>query len=152
MKCCSLLCALFCCTLTLSGASQAAGIEAAANAEELIEACRDKNFIVVPACMNYSLNRKWKHELEYAGKEFSAIGRFDEVKESLIGNLFAFLTVDEYRVACKITKRHAGVLNELGSHRRVFISGVIESYKISFNLHTFHHLRLTPYCSIEAIL
>jgi hypothetical protein len=131
-----------------SGASHAAGIEAAAAAERLIEACHSKRAFQ-PGCVNYSLNHKWRHELEYAGKAFSAIGQLDQIKKSLIGNLFAIANVGQYRVACKITERYAAKLENIDKQRKVLISGVLDSYKISFNLHRFHHLRLTPYCSIE---
>jgi hypothetical protein len=68
----------------------------------------------------------------------------------LIGNLFAFVTVGQYRVSCKVTKKYAETLDDMDDHRRVLISGVLDSYHLIFNLHRLHHLRLTPYCSIEA--
>jgi hypothetical protein len=87
--------------------------------------------------------------LDYAGKPFSGVGRFENVRKSMIGNLFAFVTMGKYRVACKVTKRVAEALGQLGGQRTVLVSGVVESYLMSFNLHRLHHLRLTPYCSIE---
>lgn len=151
MRCCSLLCVALCVVFASSRALHAVGIEAAAIAENLIESCQSKNLAFSPGCVNYNLNHKWKNELQYAGKRFSAIGQFDQIKKSLLGNLFAFVTVRQYRVACKITQRYAENLTNTANQRKVLIDGVLDSYKLSFNLHRFHHLRLTPYCSIELV-
>lgn len=150
MRCCSVVCLAFCFLAAFSGASQAAGTEAAEAAEKLIESCHGKGVLSTQQCLNDSLNRKWRYELDYAGKPFSGIGRFEDVRKSLIGNLFAFVTMGKYRVACKVTKRAAEALGKLGGRRTVLVSGVLESYLMTFNLHRLHHLRLTPYCSIEA--
>ena len=151
MRCCSLFCVAVCLTVACSGISNAAGIEAAEEAEKLIQSCNTKNAISVPKCLNDSLNRRWKYELEYTGKPFSAIGRVVEVRKSIIGNFFAFVDVDQYRVACKVTQRQAEALGNMEADRAVLVSGVLESYHLTFNLHRYHHLRLTPYCSIEAV-
>jgi hypothetical protein len=132
-----------------SGSSHAAGIEAAASAEELIAFCNSKSVLSRPGCLNSNLNRKWKYELEYAGKPFSAIGKFEEIRKSLAGNLFAFVKVEQYRVACQVTEKNAEALKAIGGSRNVWINGVLESYHLTFNLRSFHHLRLTPYCEIE---
>jgi hypothetical protein len=150
MRCYSLVCVALCFVFASGRACHAVGIEAAATAEQLIEACRNSDAFS-PGCVSYSLNQKWKEELAFAGKPFSAIGRFDQIKRSVVGNLFAFALVGQYRVACKVTKRHAEKLANLDKQRRILISGVVDSYRVSFNLHRFHHLRLTPYCSIEIV-
>ena len=157
MNCCSLFCCAISFAFALSSISdaagkEAAGIEAAENAEQLIAACRMENLISVPRCLNYNLNRKWKYELEYAGKPFSAQGRLESIRKSIIGNLFAFIAVGQYWVACKVTERHADKLNRMGGSRMVLVSGVVESYHLIFNALRFHHLRLAPYCSIEIIV
>jgi hypothetical protein len=151
MRCCSLVCVAVCLTVACSGILRAAGIEAAEEAEKLIQSCNTKSAISVPRCLNDSLNRRWKYELEYTGKPFSAIGLFVEVRKSIIGNLFAFIDVDQYRVACKVTQRQAETLSIMEARRAVLVIGVLESYHLTFNLHRYHHLRLTPYCSIEAV-
>jgi hypothetical protein len=138
-------------TIALGRPAQAAGIEAAATAEQFIADCRELSFFQRPKCLNYSLNRRWKEELGYTGKPFSAIGRLEGVRTSLAGNLFAFVMVDAYRVACKITKSYGDRLRGMDSSQTVLISGVIDSYYLTFDLHRFHHLRLTPYCTIEAV-
>ncbi|HEY7646139.1 MAG TPA: hypothetical protein VH858_13945 [Hyphomicrobiales bacterium] len=144
-----MFCLAFCFLAAFGGASRAAGTEAAEAAEKLIEACQGKGVLSVQKCLNDGLNRKWRYELDYAGKPFSGVGRFENVRKSMIGNLFAFVTMGKYRVACKVTKRVADALGKLGGPRTVLVSGVLESYLITFNLHRLHHLRLTPYCSIE---
>ena len=145
------VCLACCFAFAVSRATFAGGIEAAASAEELIQSCRGKAILSRPDCLNDSLNRKWKYELEYAGKQFSAIGRLEMVRRSFVGNFFAFMIVGDYRVACKVTKKSADELDSIGHDGKVLISGVLESYHITFNLHRLHHLRLTPYCSIEAV-
>jgi hypothetical protein len=150
MKAFAVLCLAVCVTAAFGQDRHAAGIEAAEEAEQLIASCHDKRTMSVPACLNYSLNRKWKYELDYTGKPFSAVGRFDEIKKSLLGNLFAFVSIGEYRVACKVTKKYAETLENLEGRRAVFVTGVMDSYHLIFNLHRYHHLRLTPYCLIEA--
>ena len=150
MRCCSLVCAVLCFVFAFGRECHAVGIEAAVTAEQLIEACRNDTAFS-PGCVSYSLNRKWKHELEFAGKPFSAIGRFDQIKKSVVGNVFVFALVGRYRVACQITQRQAEKLANLDNQRKILISGVLDSYRVSFNLHRFHHLRLTPYCSIEMV-
>jgi hypothetical protein len=149
MKCYLSLCFACFLTLSLTTVLHADGIEAAAHAEQLIESCNNKNIISVAQCLNHNLNRKWKYELEYTGRPFYAIGRFDKVRRSLVGNLFAFMNVGKYRVACKITKKYADILDNIGEYKTVLISGVLESYNLTFDLRRFHHLRLTPYCSVE---
>ena len=149
MRCCSLVWLAFCFLLVFSKTSHASGIEAAADAEKLIQSCRHSDVALPPLCINTSLNLKWKKELEYAGKHFSAIGHIDGVKRSFVGNFFAFVIVEKYKVGCKITERDASYLTGIGGSRKVLISGVLDSYRLSFNLHRFHHLRLTPYCRIE---
>jgi hypothetical protein len=149
MRCCSVLCLAFCFLAAFSGALRAAGPEAAEAAEKLIESCQGKGVFSAQRCLSDSLNRKWRYELDYAGKPFSGVGRFENVRRSVIGNLFAFVTMGKYRVACKVTKRVAEALSQLGGERTVMVGGVIESYLMTFNLHRLHHLRLTPYCSIE---
>ena len=149
MRGCSLFCLAFCFVAPLSGASHAAGIEAAARAEELVTICKSKNFLLLPACLHSSLSREWKKDLDYAGKPFSAIGQFEDIRRSLVGNLFAFMLVGQYRVACQVTEKNAEALRAIGGPRSVLINGVLDSYRLSFNLHRLHHLRLTPYCSIE---
>jgi hypothetical protein len=138
-----------CLLLVFNGPSAAAGIEAAADAEKLIESCRSSGVAFPPLCINAKLNREWKKELEYAGQRFSAVGHFDGLKKSFAGNLFAFVIVEKYKVGCKISERDASYISSIGGTRKVFISGVLDSYKLFFNLHRFHHLRLTPYCTIE---
>lgn len=148
MKLCVKLCLAVGFAVSLSGAGHATGMEAAEKAEEMIARCRLKNILVRPACLGINLSRKWRYELGYAGKPFSAIGKLAEVRRSLAGNFFAFVTVGDYRVACKVTEKNAEPLKRL-SDRSVFIKGVLQGYHISFDLHRFHHLRLTPYCLIE---
>jgi hypothetical protein len=150
MRCCSVFCLAFCLLAAFGGPSRAARTEAAEAAEKLIEACQGKGVLSTQKCLNDSLNRKWRYELGYAGKPFSAVGRFETVRKSLIGNLFAFVTIGNTRVACKVTKRAAEALGKLGGTRTVLVSGVMESYRMTFNLRRLHHLRLTPYCSIDA--
>ncbi len=150
MRCCSVLCLAFYFALSASGISQAAGIEAAADAERLIAACNAENLIRVPLCLNYSLNRKWKYEWGYAGKPFSAIGRLEGLRKSLIGNVFAFVAVNRYWASCKIKREDAAKLENIVG-RQVLISGVLAGYRLTFDLHRFHHLRLDPYCSIGAV-
>ena len=157
MRCCSLFCFAIGFTFALNSISdaagkEAAGIEAAENAEQLIASCRNENLISVPRCLNYNLNHKWKYEREYAGKPFSAQGRLDKVRKSIIGNLFAFIAVGRYWVACKITERDAVKFNDMEGNRMVLVSGVVDSYHLIFNTLRFHHLRLVPYCSIEIIV
>jgi hypothetical protein len=157
MNCCSLFCCAISFAFALSSISdaagkEAAGIEAAESAEQLIAACRMENLISVPRCLNYNLNRKWKHELEYAGRPFSAQGRLESIRKSILGNLFAFVAVGPYWVTCKVTERDAERLNSMGGERMVAVSGVVESYNLIFNTLRFHHLRLAPYCSIELII
>ena len=94
---------------------------------------------------------KWRQELGYAGQPFSAVRTLAEVRRSLAGNVFAFVTVGDYRVACKILDRNAEPLRSLGD-QRVLITGVVQGYHVSFDLHRFHHLRLTPYCVIEPVI
>ncbi len=127
----------------------AMGIEAAAKAEELIALCNSKGVLSRPGCLSSSLNHQWKYELGYAGKPFSAAGEFEQIAKSVLGNFFAFVMVDRYLVACKVTEQKAEALKTIGGARRVLISGVLESYRVTFNLHSVHHLRLTPYCEIE---
>ena len=85
MKCCSLLVAALCFLAMSSRASQAIGIEAAESAEQLIEDCRAKGVFSSSECLYSSLTKKWKYELEYTGKPFAAIGRFEAVRRSVIG-------------------------------------------------------------------
>lgn len=151
MKCCSIICVWVCFAVSLSGPCRALGIEVAAKAEQIIAFCDQKSILARPHCLSVNLSRKWRHELGYAGQPFSAVGKLAEVRRSLAGNVFAFVTVEEYRVACKVTDRQAEPLRSLGV-RRVLITGVVEGYHISFDLHRFHHLRLTPYCSIEPVV
>ena len=125
MRCCSVLCLAFCFLAAFSGASRAAGTEAAEAAEKLIDACHGKGVLSTQRCLSDSLNRKWRYELDYAGKPFSGIGRFEDVRKSVIGNLFAFVTVGKYRVACKVTKRVAEALGKLGGRRTVLVSGPV---------------------------
>jgi hypothetical protein len=152
MKCSSLVWLALCFLLVFSGTCHAAGIEAAADAEKLIESCRDRNVVFPALCINTKLKYKWKKELDYAGKRFSAIGHFDGVKNSLAGNLFAFVTVEKYKVGCKITERDAHYFSSIGGTKNVLITGVLDSYRLFFNFHRFHHLRLTPYCTIELMV
>jgi hypothetical protein len=152
MRCCSLFCVVICLNFVLIRIAFAAGIEVAANAEKLIESCDGRNIVSSARCLNYNLNQKWKYELDYAGKAFSALGRFDEIKKSILGNLFAFVKVDQYQVSCRVTERYAEALKNIATPGRVLITGVLESYHITFNLRSFHHLRLTPYCSIESVV
>jgi len=151
MKCCSIIGLSVCFALSLGGSCRALGIEAAAKAEQIITLCNQKSFLARTHCLSVNLSGKWRHELGYAGQPFSAFGQLTEVRRSLAGNVFAFATVEEYRVACKITDRQAKLLRGLGN-RRVLITGVMEGYHISFDLHRFHHLRLTPYCVIEPVV
>jgi hypothetical protein len=139
----------FCFLLVFSETSAAAGIEAAADAEKLIESCHDKDVVFPPLCINTKLKYNWKRELEYAGKRFSAIGYLDDVKKSLVGNFFAFVIVEKYKVGCKITQSDARYFSSIGNTKSVLISGVLDSYRLYFNVNRFHHLRLTPYCTIE---
>ena len=149
MKSCVKFFLAFCFAVSLSGACHAIGMEAAAEAEEIVARCRMKNILARPRCLSLNLSRKWRYELGYAGKPFSAIGKLADVRRSLAGNFFAFVTVGDYRVACKVTEANVEPLKRL-SERRVFIKGVLQGYHLTFNLHRFHHLRLTPYCLIEA--
>ena len=151
MKCCSIIGLSVGFALALSGPSRAAGLEAAAKAEEIIAFCEQKNILARLHCLNANLSRKWRYELGYAGQPFSAVGTLAEVRRSLAGNVFAFVTVGEYRVACKVADERAEPLRSLGD-RRVLITGVVEGYHVSFDLRRFHHLRLTPYCSIEPVV
>jgi hypothetical protein len=150
MRRCSFVWLAFCFLLVSNTTSGAVGIEAAADAEKLIESCRNDDVVLPPLCIGAKLNREWKKELEYAGKRFSAIGYFDGVKRSLVGNHFAFVTVEAYRVGCKITETDASRFSSFGA-KKVLISGVLESYRLSFNLHHFRHLRLASYCLIEVV-
>lgn len=152
MRCCSWLYIAACLVFAADSPAFAAGIEAADSAEQLIQSCGTKTVVSMPECLNYNLNRKWKYELNYAGKPFSAVGQFAQIRKSLIGNLFAFVRVDQHQVACKVTERYAARLGNIGASSRVLIRGVLESYNISFNLRRFHHLRLTPYCVIEVVV
>jgi hypothetical protein len=149
MTCCSWVCLACLLLFAVTGRLHAEGIEAAAEAERLIASCHDRGMLSVPQCLNDNLNRKWKYELDYAGKPFAAMGRFKEVRKSLVGNLFAFILVGQYQVACRVTKKYADRLSGIESSRTVLVSGVLESYNLTFNLTRVHHLRLTPYCSIE---
>jgi hypothetical protein len=151
MNWCSVICLSVLFALCLSGTGRAAGIEAAAKAEQIIEACKQKPLLARPRCLSVNLSGKWRHELGYAGQPFSAIGKLAQVNRSLAGNVFAFVTVESYRVACKVTDRQAEPLESL-SGRRVLMTGIVQGYHMSFNLHRFHHLRLTPYCVIEPVV
>lgn len=124
---------------------------AAAKAEQIIALCNQKSILARPHCLSVNLSGKWRHELGYAGQPFSAVGKLVEVRRSLGGNVFAFVTVEEYRVACEVTDGQAEPLRSFGD-RRVLITGVVLGYHISFNLHRFHHLRLAPYCVIEPVV
>ena len=155
MRCCSLFCCATVLVFALSSISDAAeketaGIEAAENAEQSIDSCRNENIVSRPRCLNQKLSRKWK--LDYAGKPFSARGRFENIKRSIIGNLFAFIAVGKYWVVCKVTEQNAEKLNNLERGRMVLVSGMMDSYNLGFNMLRFHHLRLAPYCSIEMIV
>ena len=101
-------------SLSLSGPSRAAGIEAAAKAEEIIAHCRAGPVLRRPLCLSANLSRKWRYELGYAGQPFSAVGKLAEVRRSLAGNVFAFVTVGEYRVGCQVTDGQAKPLQSLG--------------------------------------
>ena len=142
-------CLAFCFAVSLRGACHAAGLEAAEKAEEIIARCKQKNILARPACLSANLSRKWRYELGYAGQSFWAIGQLATVRRSLAGNYFAFVTAGNYRVACKVTIKMVALLKRLGD-QRVLIKGVLQGYHLTFNLHRFHHLRLTPYCLIEA--
>jgi hypothetical protein len=61
------------------------------------------------------------------------------------------VAVEAYRVGCKVLARQAEPLRSLAG-RRVLITGVVQGYHISFGLHRFHHLRLTPNCVVEAVV
>ena len=157
MRCCSLVCCATVLALALSSisgaaAKEAAGIEAAEDAEKLIALCRNENILSRPRCLNQNLNRKWKYELDYGGKPFSAKGRLENIRKSIIGNLFAFVAVGRYWVVCKVTEQYAEKLNNMERSRMVLVSGIMDSYNLIFNTLRFHHLRLAPYCSIEMIV
>jgi hypothetical protein len=157
MRCCSLFCCAAVFVLALSSITDAAGkepagIEVAENAEQLINSCRNENIVSRPRCLNQNLNRKWKYELDYAGKPFSAQGRLEDIKRSIIGNLFAFIAVGKYWVVCKVTEQSAEKLNNMKRGRMVLVSGIMDSYNLIFNMLRFHHLRLAPYCSIEMMV
>lgn len=155
MRCCSLL---YCATVLLFALSsisdaaekEAAGIEAAENAEQLIDSCRNENIVSRPRCLNQKFSQKWK--LDYAAKPFAARGRFENIRRSIIGNLFAFIAVGKYWVVCKVTEQNAEKLNNMERGRMVLVSGIMDSYNLSFNMLRFHHLRLAPDCSIEMIV
>ncbi len=151
MRCCSIIAVAFCFALTWSSACRAVGLEAAEKAEEIIAFCRQKPLLARPHCLSANLSRKWRYELGYAGKPFSAVGRFAEVRRSIAGNVFAFVSVGAYRVACKVTRAQAEKLRSLEG-RRVLIAGAVQGYHISFDLHRLHHLRLTPYCVVAAVV
>ena len=151
MKCCSIIGLSVCFAVSLSGPCRAAGLEAAAKAEQIIAICEQKSVLARLQCLSVNLSQKWRYELGYAGQSFSAVGELTEVRRSLAGNVFAFVTVEAYRVACKVADRQAEPLRSLGG-RRVLITGVVEGYHISFDLRRFHHLRLTPYCVIEPVV
>lgn len=150
MKCCSIICLSICFAVSLSGPCRALGIEAAAKAEQIIAFCEEKSILARLHCLSANLSRKWRYELGFAGQSFSAVGKLADVRRSLAGNVFAFVAVGEYQVACKVMDRQVEPLQSLGD-RRVLITGVVEGYHISFDLHPFHHLRLTPYCVIEPV-
>ena len=76
---------------------------------------------------------------------FQPSGKLADVRRSLAGNVFAFVAVGEYQVACKVMDGQVEPLQSLGD-RRVLITGIVEAYHLSFDLRRFHHLRLTPYC------
>lgn len=137
--------------LSFGGACRAMGIEAAEKAEEIIAHCRAKPVLRRPFCLGANLSRRWRYELGYAGQPFSAVGELTDVRRSLAGNLFAFVAVDDYRVGCRVTEGNADALKRL-SGRSVLIRGVLQGYHLTFDLHRFHHLRLTPYCLIEAVV
>lgn len=149
MKLCLTACLALCLVLSAGGACRAMGIEAAEKAEEIIAQCREKSVLSRPYCLNANLSRKWRHELGYAGQPFSAVGKLTDVRRSLAGNVFAFVTVGDYRVGCQVTEGNVEALKGL-TDRRVLIRGVLEGYHMTFDLHRLHHLRLTPYCVIEA--
>ncbi len=151
MNCCAVICLSVGLAVSLGGPCRASGIEAAAKAEEIIASCNRKNILARPRCLSVNLSGKWRYELGYAGQPFSAVGTLAEVRRSIAGNVFAFVTVGEYRVACKVTERQAEPLQRLGD-RRLLITGVMQGYHVSFNLHRLHHLRLTPYCRIEPVV
>ena len=146
----ALLCFIGCCMFVFSKAVQGKGIEAAASAERVIESCQEKSSIYAAACVNNKLNGQWGPK--YIGKTFYAIGRFEGVKQSVLGNVFAFVVVDQYRVSCKITKTHTESLGNIAGGRAVLIQGVVDSYRLRFNLQRLHHLRLVPYCLLEAAI
>jgi hypothetical protein len=151
MKCCSVICLSVCFAVSLSDPGRALGIEAAAKAEQIIALCDQQGILARPGCLSVNLSQKWRYELGYAGQPFSAVGTLAEVRRSLAGNVFAFVRVDEYRVGCKVLNRNAEPLRSLVD-RRVLITGVVEGYHMSFDLRRYHHLRLTPYCAIEAVV
>lgn len=149
MKLCLTACLALGLVLSAGGACRAMGIEAAEKAEAIIAYCREKPVLRRPLCLSTNLSRKWRFELGYAGQPFSAVGQLEEVRRSLAGNVFAFVAVGDYRVGCRVTEGNAEPLKTL-SGRRVQIRGVLEGYHMTFDLHRLHHLRLTPYCVIEA--
>lgn len=151
MKCCSVICLSVCFAVSLCGPCRALGIEAAVKAEQIIALCEQQSILARPGCLSVNLSQKWRYELGFAGRPFSAVGTLAEVRRSLAGNVFAFVTVEEYRVGCKVLDRNAEPLRSLEG-RRVLITGVVEGYHMSFNLHRFHHLRLTAYCLIEPVV
>src|SRR5262245_39392443 len=123
MRRCSIICLALYLTFAFSRTLHAAGIEAAATAEQLITSCQNENFLQIQRCLNDNLNRKWKYELAYTGKPFSAIGRLEGLRKSLIGNIFAFVAVNKYWVACKATKNSVEALSDLERDQTVMISG-----------------------------
>lgn len=137
------------CLLMSVTVSRAAGIEVAVEAEKLVESCQRKNAAAIPFCLNEQLNRNWKYKLGYRGLPFSEIGSLETIRKSAIGNLFAFVKVDDHKVACKITRNYAAELDSIRKTQKVLVTGKIDAFYLIFNFRSLHHLRLAPYCSIE---
>lgn len=137
------------CLLTSILPSRAAGIEVVIEAERLVAGCHRKSAVAIPFCLNEQLNRNWKYKLGYRGLPFSGIGSLEAIRKSAVGNLFAFVKVEDHKVACKITRNYAAELDSIRKTQNVLITGKIDAFYLIFNFRSLHHLRLAPYCSIE---